>query len=140
RSCGGGKGQDRQQGGQEDGADAQGHLHTKPITRRPRILWPIVATPVPERTMPRQMHKALVILAYALGLLASLAAIVAFPAGIFLLAQVERTLHAETYRPATFTVAWVAYRPSGRRTTSSYWAIGTIDGHRERYPLGDVVV
>jgi len=85
------------------------------------------------------MHKALVILAYALGLLASLAAIVAFPAGIFLLAQVERTLHAETYRPATFTVAWVAYRPSGRRTTSAYWAVGTIDGHRERYPLGDVV-
>lgn len=85
------------------------------------------------------MHKALVILAYTLGLLASLAAIVAFPAGIFLLAQVERTLHAETYRPATFTVAWVAYRPSGRKTTSDYWAVGTIDGHRERYGLGDVV-
>ena len=51
------------------------------------------------------MHKALVILTYALGLLASLAAIVAFPAGLFLLAQVERTLHAESYRPATFTVA-----------------------------------
>lgn len=85
------------------------------------------------------MHKALVILTSALGLLASLAAIVAFPAGIFLLAQVERTLHAETYRPATFTVAWVAYRPSGRKTTSDYWAVGTIDGHRERYGLGDVV-
>lgn len=85
------------------------------------------------------MHKALVILTYALGLLASLAAIVAFPAGLFLLAQVERTLHAESYRPATFTVAWVAYRPSGRRTSSDYWAMGTIDGHRERYKLGDVV-
>jgi len=85
------------------------------------------------------MHKALVILAYALGLLASLAAIVAFPAGIFLLAQVERTLHAESYRPATFTVAWVAYRPSGHKTSSDYWAMGTIDGRRERYGLGDVV-
>ena len=51
----------------------------------------------------------------------------------------ERTLHAETYRPATFTVAWVAYRPSGRRASSDYWAVGTIDGHRERYKLGDVV-
>ena len=85
------------------------------------------------------MHKALVILTYALGLLASLAAIVAFPAGLFLLAQVERTLHAESYRPATFTVAWVAFRPSGRRASSDYWAMGTIDGHRERYKLGDVV-
>ena len=36
------------------------------------------------------MHKALVILTYALGLLASLAAIVAFPAGLFVLAPVER--------------------------------------------------
>ena len=85
------------------------------------------------------MHKALVILSSALGLMASLAAIVAFPAGIFLLTQVDRTLHADSYRPATFVVAWVAYRPSGRRTTSDYWAVGTIDGHRERYGLGGVV-
>jgi len=85
------------------------------------------------------MHKALVIVSSALGLLASLAAIVAFPAGIFLLTQLERTLHADSYRPATFTVAWVAYRPSGRRTSPGYWAMGTIDGHRERYDLGGVV-
>ena len=85
------------------------------------------------------MHKALVILTSALGFLATLAAIVAFPAGIFLLTQIDRTLHADSYRPATFIVAWVAYRPSGRRTTSDYWAVGTIDGHRERYGLGGVV-
>ena len=85
------------------------------------------------------MHKALVILTSALGFLATLAAIVAFPAGIFLLTQIDRTLHADSYRPATFTVAWVAYRPSGRKTTSDYWAVGTIDGHRERYGLGGVV-
>jgi hypothetical protein len=85
------------------------------------------------------MHKALVILTSALGFLATLAAIVSFPAGIFLLTQIDRTLHADSYRPATFTVAWVAYRPSGRKTTSDYWAVGTIDGHRERYGLGGVV-
>ena len=54
------------------------------------------------------MHKALVILTSALGFLATLAAIVAFPAGIFLLTQIDRTLHADSYRPATVTVAWVA--------------------------------
>jgi hypothetical protein len=85
------------------------------------------------------MHKALVILTSALGSLASLAAIVAFPAGVFLLWQLDRTLHADSYRPATFTVAWVAYRPSGRRTSPDYWAMGTIDGHRERFGLGGVL-
>ena len=85
------------------------------------------------------MHKALVILGSVLGVMASLAAIVAFPAGMFLLSQVDRTLHADSYRPATFVVAWVAYRPSGEETTSDYWAVGTIDGHRERFGLGGVV-
>lgn len=90
-------------------------------------------------TVASAMHKTLVVLSTVLGVLASLAAMVAFPAGIFLLSQVDRTLHADSYRPATFVVAWVAYRPSGRETTSDWWAVGTIDGHRERYGLGSVV-
>jgi hypothetical protein len=80
------------------------------------------------------------VLSGLLGALAVIAALAAFPAGLYLLSQLDRTLHAQSYRPATFTVAWVAYRPSGHKTSAEYWAVGTLDGgHRERYYLTDVV-
>ncbi len=85
------------------------------------------------------MRTAVGILAGILGALATLAALVAFPAGVFLLAQVDRTRHADAYRPATFTVAWVAYQPGGRRTSADYWAVGTVNGHIERYYLRGLV-
>ena len=73
-----------------------------------------------------------------LGALGCMAAVVAIPAGVVFL-PLDRTLHAKSYRPATFPVAWVTYSPAGRRTAAGYWAVGTVDGHRERFGLDGVV-
>jgi hypothetical protein len=85
------------------------------------------------------MTKALVFLTSVLATLATAAAIVAVPAGIALLGQIERTLHAASYRPATFTVAWAAYRPGSERERPDYWAVGTVEGRRERLDLVDTM-
>lgn len=85
------------------------------------------------------MAKALVFLTSVLGTLGTVAAIVAVPAGIALLWQIDRTLHAGSYRPATFTVAWAAYRPGSERERPDYWAVGTVDGRRERLGLADTM-
>jgi hypothetical protein len=80
------------------------------------------------------------ILSNVLAALSVLAAMVALPGGLYVSVQLDRLFHAKAYRPATFTVTWVAYRPSAPKSGADYWAVGTLDGgQRERYFLRDAV-